>query len=156
MRSLCLVFCVLFLAGCGQGSGDVAQSRSTGDPSTQAPSASPEASSPPTQITAPEKTTPSKPEPSKPEPSPSEEPIKVPSPDELTARKLISNNSGDNLEVLNEALERWLTKKDALPERVGDLVNEQFLPMLPMAPEGKIFAIDAENRRVILIAEEKE
>ena len=155
MRSLCLVFCVLFLAGCGQGSGDVAQSRSTGDPSTQAPSASPEASSPPTQITAPEKTTPSKPEPSKPEPSPSEEPIKVPSPDELTARKLISNNSGDNLEVLNEALERWLTKKDALPERVGDLVNEQFLPMLPMAPEGKIFAIDAENRRVILIAEEK-
>ena len=155
MRSLCLVFCVLFLAGCGQGSGDVAQSRSTGDPSTQAPSASPEASSPPTQITAPEKTTPSKPEPSKPEPSPSEEPIKVPSPDELTARKLISNNSGDNLEVLNEALERWLTKKDALPERVGDLVNEQFLPMLPMAPEGKVFVIDAENRRVILIAEEK-
>jgi hypothetical protein len=168
------------LAGCGQGSGDVAQSRSTGDPSTQAPSASPEASSPPTQITAPEKTTPSKPEPSKPEPSkpepskpepskpepskpepskpepsPSEEPIKVPSPDELTARKLISNNSGDNLEVLNEALERWLTKKDALPERVGDLVNEQFLPMLPMAPEGKVFVIDAENRRVILIAEEK-
>jgi len=172
--------CVLFLAGCSQGSGDLAQSHSAGDLSGQALPSSPETSSLPTQITAPDKTTPSTPDPSTPDPStpdpstpdpstpdpstpdpstpdpsPSEEPIKVPSPDELTARKLISHDSGDNLEVLNEALERWLTKKDALPERVGDLVNEQFLPMLPMAPEGKIFAIDAENRRVILIAEEK-
>ena len=147
--------CVLFLAGCSQGSGDLAQSHSAGDLSGQALPSSPETSSLPAQITAPDKTTPSTPDPSTPDPSPSEEPIKVPSPDELTARKLISHDSGDNLEVLNEALERWLTKKDALPERVGDLVNEQFLPMLPMAPEGKIFAIDAENRRVILIAEEK-
>jgi len=77
------------------------------------------------------------------------------SPAEVIARKLISHDSDDNLEVLNEALERWLTKKEALPERVGDLVNEQFLPMLPMAPEGKVFVIDAESRRVILIAEKK-
>ncbi|MDG2214367.1 MAG: hypothetical protein P8M70_11085 [Verrucomicrobiota bacterium] len=143
------------MAGCSQGSGDLAQSHSAGDLSGQALPSSPETSSLPTQITAPEKTTPATPDPATPDPATSEEPIKVPSPNELTARKLISHDSGDNLEVLNEALERWLTKKDALPERVGDLVNEQFLPMLPMAPEGKIFAIDAENRRVILIAEEK-
>ena len=151
MRSLCLVFCVLFLAGCGQKSVDFAQSDSAGGASV--PHSSPDASSPPAQLNTSIKPEPVKPEPVKPEVAPpAEEEL---SPAELIARKLISHDSGDNLEVLNEALERWLTKKDALPERVGDLVNEQFLPMLPMAPEGKIFAIDAENRRVILIAEEK-
>ena len=75
------------------------------------------------------------------------------SPSELIARKLISNDPEDNLGVLNEALERWLNKKNTLPERVSDLVAEQFLPMLPMAPEGKVFVIDSENRRVILIVE---
>ena len=60
---------------------------------------------------------------------------------------LLSSNN------LNEALERWLNQKNTLPERVSDLVAEQFLPMLPMAPEGKVFVIDSENRRVILIAE---
>ena len=74
---------------------------------------------------------------------------------ELIARKLISTDPGDNLEVLNEALERWLAEKGALPERVSDLVGEQFLPMLPMAPLGKAFMIDAENRRVIIIVAEK-
>ncbi len=157
MRSLCLVLFVLILAGCSQKSTDVAPSPSTDDASITGPHLPPETSSAPTQNSAapPE---PAPPEPAPPEPantkvgSPEEEKL---SPAELIARKLISHNSDDNLEVLNEALERWLTKKDALPERIGDLVNEQFLPMLPMAPEGKIFAIDAENRRVILIAEEK-
>ena len=152
MRSLCLVLFVLILAGCSQKSTDVAPSPSTDDASITGPHLPPETSSAPTQNSA------APPEPAPPEPantkvgSPEEEKL---SPAELIARKLISHNSDDNLEVLNEALERWLTKKDALPERIGDLVNEQFLPMLPMAPEGKIFAIDAENRRVILIAEEK-
>ena len=77
------------------------------------------------------------------------------SPAEIIARKLISHDSGDNLEVLNEALQRWLTKKDTLPERVGDLVTEQFLPMLPMAPDGKVFTIDPESRRVVLVTEKK-
>ena len=72
---------------------------------------------------------------------------------ELIARKLISTDPNDNLEVLNEALERWLAEKGTLPERVSELVGEQFLPMLPMAPLGKVFVIDAENRRVFLVAE---
>ena len=55
--------------------------------------------------------------------------------------------------MLNEALERWLAEKGTLPERVSALVGEQFLPMLPMAPLGKAFKIDAENRRVILVEE---
>ena len=71
---------------------------------------------------------------------------------ELIARKLISTDPNDNLEVLNEALERWLAEKGTLPERVSELVVEQFLPMLPMAPFGKVFMIDAENRRVFLVA----
>ncbi|MDP6904860.1 MAG: hypothetical protein QF406_10470 [Verrucomicrobiota bacterium] len=181
MRCLGLFLCALILAGCSQESVNVAQAHSNDDPPAQAPSVSPKVSLPPTQITAPDKTTPvnpepanpepanpepanpepSKPEPAKPEVTPSEPKKVVPpdqeelSPAEVIARKLISHDSDDNLEVLNEALERWLTKKEALPERVGDLVNEQFLPMLPMAPEGKVFVIDAENRRVILIAEKK-
>ena len=71
---------------------------------------------------------------------------------ELIARKLISTDPNDNLEVLNEALERWLAEKGTLPESVSELVVEQFLPMLPMAPFGKVFMIDAENRRVFLVA----
>ena len=71
---------------------------------------------------------------------------------ELIARKLISTDPNDNLEVLNEALERWLAEKGTLPERVSELVGEQFLPMLPMAPFGKVFMIDAESRRVFLVA----
>ena len=161
MRCLGLFLCALILAGCSQESVNVAQAHSNDDPPAQAPSVSPKVSLPPTQITAPDKTTPVNPEPAKPEVTPSGPKKAVPpdqeelSPAEVIARKLISHDSDDNLEVLNEALERWLTKKEALPERVGDLVNEQFLPMLPMAPEGKVFVIDAENRRVILIAEKK-
>lgn len=71
---------------------------------------------------------------------------------ELIARKLISTDPNDNLEVLNEALERWLAEKGTLPERLSELVVEQFLPMLPMAPFGKVFMIDAESRRVFLVA----
>jgi outer membrane biosynthesis protein TonB len=128
--------------------------------------ANPEPANPEPANPEPANPEPANPEPANPEPAnpevASSGPKKVVPPDqkelspaEVIARKLISHDSDDNLEVLNEALERWLTKKEALPERVGDLVNEQFLPMLPMAPEGKIFVIDAENRRVILIAEKK-
>jgi outer membrane biosynthesis protein TonB len=123
--------------------------------------ANPEPANPEPANPEPANPEPANPEPAKPEVTPSGPKKAVPpdqeelSPAEVIARKLISHDSDDNLEVLNEALERWLTKKEALPERVGDLVNEQFLPMLPMAPEGKVFVIDAENRRVILIAEKK-
>jgi hypothetical protein len=124
-------------------------------------------------VTSPEEETPTQPEvdpPTEVKPVPPVPPkevvqpatTRVPAPDqaelseaELIARKLISTDPGDNLEVLNEALERWFAEKGALPERVTDLVGEQFLPMLPMAPLGKAFMIDAENRRVIIIVAEK-
>ena len=72
---------------------------------------------------------------------------------EIVARKLISNNPDDNLEVLNQALEMWIATKGKLPEKVGDLVSEHLLPMLPMAPQGQIFAIDHDAKRVILVAD---
>ena len=173
MRCLCPVVCLLILAGCVQEPIGVAQAHTEPAIESEAPS---QTTSPATlaQTDTPKKTIPSEPEPVKPAPAdppkadPSTEPTKpevtapepkkVASPDEeelspaeLIARKLISNNPDDNLEVLNEALERWLTQKGALPERMSDLVNEQFLPMLPMAPQGKTFSIDATNRRVVLI-----
>ena len=171
---------MLILAGCGQESGGVAQAHTAPGASTPEPAIESEApsrtTSPATlaQTDTPKKTIPSEPEsvksaptippktgpvtkPAKPEVI-TPEPTKVASPDEeelspaeLIARKLISDNPDDNLEVLNEALEQWLTQKGDLPERMSDLVNEQFLPMLPMAPQGKSFSIDATNRRVVLI-----
>ena len=75
------------------------------------------------------------------------------SPAEIVARKLISDDPEENLEVLNEALQMWLATKGELPERISDLVAEQLLPMLPMAPQGKIFKIDPDAKQVVLVAE---
>ena len=180
MKKLGPVMVAAVLAACGQGPQDIAQNPST-QPEQPEPSIVEEAdpspqplkpiSEPP--VTSPEGGTPTQPEveppaevkPVPPEPPKEVEPPttpRVPAPGqaelseaELIARKLISTDPGDNLEVLNEALERWLAEKGALPERVSDLVGEQFLPMLPMAPLGKAFMIDAENRRVIIIVAEK-
>ena len=180
MKKLGPVMVAAFLAACGQGPQDIAQNPST-QPEQPEPSNVEEAdpspqtlkpiSEPP--VTSPEGGTPTQPEvepPAEVKPVPPESPKevgppstpRVPAPGqaelseaELIARKLISTDPGDNLEVLNEALERWLAEKGALPERVSDLVGEQFLPMLPMAPLGKAFMIDAENRRVIIIVAEK-
>ena len=74
------------------------------------------------------------------------------SPAEIIARKLISTNPEENLEVLNEALEAWITQKGALPEKLSDMVNGELLPMLPMAPEGKAFIIDRDAKRIVLAA----
>ena len=180
MKKLGPVMVAAVLAACGQGPQDIAQNPST-QPEQPEPSNVEEAdpspqtlkpiSEPP--VTSPEGGTPTQPEvepptevkPVPPEPPKEVEPPttpRVPAPGqaelseaELIARKLISTDPRDNLEVLNEALERWLAEKGALPERVSDLVGEQFLPMLPMAPLGKAFMIDAENRRVIIIVAEK-
>lgn len=180
MKKLGPVMVAAVLAACGQGPQDIAQNPST-QPEQPEPSNVEEAdpspqtlkpiSEPP--VTSPEGGTPTQPEvepPAEVKPVPPESPKevgppstpRVPAPGqaelseaELIARKLISTDPGDNLEVLNEALERWLAEKGALPERVSDLVGEQFLPMLPMAPLGKAFMIDAENRRVIIIVAEK-
>ena len=176
MRCFCAIACVLVLAGCGQESIDLAEKNHEPDHNSLEttpgipPQISPNSNREEISST-PKNTQPSDarsattlrndpPPTANPEgvisgttkkvPSPEEEQL---SPSERIARKLISNDPEDNLGVLNEALERWLTKKGALPERVSDLVAEQFLPMLPMAPEGKVFVIDPENRRVVLIAE---
>ena len=171
------------LAACGQGPQEVAKARGTqptqptqpeqsiveeAEPGPQMlkpitePPTTPEGGAP-NQPVQPEVVQPTEVKPSQPEQP--EEVVKpttprVPPPGqselseaELIARKLISTDPNDNLEVLNEALERWLAEKGTLPERVSELVVEQFLPMLPMAPLGKVFMIDTENRRVFLVAE---
>jgi hypothetical protein len=180
MKTLGSVMVAALLAACGQGPQDIAQNPITqpeqpepsnveeADPSPQTlkPISGPSVTSPeggtPTQpeVEPPTEVKPVPPEPPKEEVQPTTPRVPAPgqaelSEAELIARKLISTDPGDNLEVLNEALERWLAEKGALPERVSDLVGEQFLPMLPMAPLGKAFMIDAENRRVIIIVAEK-
>tara|TARA_B100000029_G_C17519013_1_gene939105 strand:- start:24 stop:632 length:609 start_codon:yes stop_codon:yes gene_type:complete len=76
---------------------------------------------------------------------------KTPDEQDPLARKLISDNPEDNLEVLNMALQRWIEKKGKLPERLEQLVMEEFLPMLPMEPVGKMFAIDRKAKLVVLV-----
>ena len=156
MKTLGSLMVAALLAACGQGPQDIAQNPST-QPEQPEPSNVEEAdpspqtlkpiSEPP--VTSPQGGTPTQPEVKPVPPEPPKEAVqpttpRVPAPGqaelseaELIARKLISTDPGDNLEVLNEALERWLAEKGALPERVSDLVGEQFLPMLPMAPLGK-------------------
>jgi len=183
MKKLGIAMVAAILASCGQGPQKVAQAPSTQptqpaqpeqsnveetDPGPQTlkpitlPPTTPEGGAP-NQPVQPEVVPPTEVKPSQPEqPEEVVQPTtpRVPAPGqselseaELIARKLISTDPNDNLEVLNEALERWLAEKGTLPERVSELVGEQFLPMLPMAPLGKVFMIDAENRRVFLVAE---
>ena len=183
MKKLGIAMVAAILASCGQGPQEVAQAPSTqptqpaepeqsnaeeADPGPQTlkpitePPTTPEGGAPnhPLQleVVQPTEVKPSQPE--QPEEVVQPTTPRVPAPGqselseaELIARKLISTDPNDNLEVLNEALERWLAEKGTLPERVSELVGEQFLPMLPMAPIGKVFMIDAENRRVFLVAE---
>ncbi len=67
--------------------------------------------------------------------------------------KLISDDPDKNLEVLNTALGRWIAEKGAMPERLEQLVMEQYLPMLPMEPIGKRFAIDPDKKIIILVGQ---
>ena len=67
--------------------------------------------------------------------------------------KLISDDPDKNLEVLNMALERWITEKGTLPERLEQLVMEEYLPMLPMEPIGKRFTIDTDKRVIIIVGQ---
>jgi hypothetical protein len=86
--------------------------------------------------------TPPKTEPAKPELTP----------EEIKARKLISDDPEENLEVLNQALDAWLATHEELPEKIADLVMGDHLPMLPMAPMGQRFEIDQITKRVVLVA----
>ena len=171
MKCLGLAIAIMILAGCSQEALDFAQ---TAEPQSQptvetvpgppppqpkeivAPILIPEVINPPTpspvEVTDPSEVTPT---PTPPEIKPEETNPAIPelSPAEIVARKLISSDPMDNLEVLNDALEMWLATKGKLPEKIGDLVTEQLLPMLPMAPQGKIFKIDREAKRVVLVAE---
>ena len=183
MKKLGIAMVAAILASCGQGPEKVARAPSTQptqptqpeqtiveetDPGPQTlkpitePPTTPEGGAPnqPVQPEAVQPTEVKRSQPEQPEEVVQPTTPRVPAPGqselseaELIARKLISTDPNDNLEVLNEALERWLAEKGTLPERVSELVGEQFLPMLPMAPLGKVFMIDAENRRVFLVAE---
>ena len=183
MKKLGPAMVAAVLAACGQGPQEVAQAPGTqptrptqpeqsnleeADPGSQTLKPSTEPPKTPeggerNQPVQPEVVQPTEVKPSQPDkPEEVVQPTtpRVPAPDqselseaELIARKLISTDPTDNLEVLNEALDRWFAEKGTLPDRVSELVVEQFLPMLPMAPLGKVFMIDAENRRVFLVAE---
>lgn len=65
--------------------------------------------------------------------------------------KLVSSNPADNLEVLNQALAKWILQKGTPPNEVAEMVRDGLLPMLPMAPIGQTFSIDREAHRVVLI-----
>ena len=179
MKCLGSVVAIVVLAGCSQEGLDFAQTPVSPVPEPQSqpavepeklpvnPTQQPKEIVPPT--TEPEVIVPPKPSPVEvidpievipaptlpPEENPEEtNPVEAElSPAEIVARKLISDDPEENLEVLNEALQMWLATKGELPERISDLVAEQLLPMLPMAPQGKNFEIDREAKRVVLVAE---
>ncbi len=173
MKCLGLAMALVILAGCSQEALNFAQttepqSQPTVEPETVpgnpppkpkeivAPIIIPEVITPPkpspVEVTDPIEVTPT-PTPPEIKPGETDPAITELSPAEIVARKLISSDPMDNLEVLNDALEMWLTAKGKLPEKIGDLVAAELLPMLPMAPQGKIFKIDHEAKRVVLVPE---
>jgi len=83
-------------------------------------------------------------------PDPAVQP-KSPADQDPVARKLLSDNPAENLEVLNMALEKWIQVKGELPERLEQLVMEEFLPMLPMEPVGQMFTIDRKTNKIVLV-----
>lgn len=169
MKQLFTALAIASLAGCSQEQWNYAenppaepQQQPTIEPAEAAVdpvSASGGNVTPPTQpevITPPEPTPPEvvEPLPKPTDPTPPEttpEDLNL-SPAEIVARKLISDDPEENLEVLNDALQAWIAAKGDLPEKIGDLVMEELLPMLPMAPQGKIFAIDRDAKTVVLVA----
>ena len=156
-----MLVCML-LAGCSQESLEFAQRDIT--PVPKPPALDPEeASLPepsvkgteppkvqplPTTVENPEEGLP-KVEPTPPETEPAEPEL---TPEEIKARKLISDDPEENLEVLNQALDAWLATHEELPEKIADLVIGDHLPMLPMAPVGQRFEIDQITKRVVLVA----
>ena len=141
-----MLVCVL-LVGCSQESLEFAQRDITPEPpakGTEPPKVQPL----PATVESPEEglpkvePTPPKTEPAKPELTP----------EEIKARKLISDDPEENLEVLNQALDAWLATHEELPEKIADLVIGDHLPMLPMAPVGQRFEIDQITKRVVLVA----
>jgi hypothetical protein len=171
MRWLISALAIASLAGCSQEQWDYAETPPPDPQPTIKPAVDPvpapaENVTPPIQ---PEAITPPKPPttkvvepvvveplPKPPEPTPPKTTPEEPnlSPSEIVARKLISDNPEENLEVLNDALQAWIAAKGTLPEKIGDLVAEELLPMLPMAPQGKIFTIDRDAKVVVLVAKE--
>ena len=156
-----MLVCVL-LAGCSQESLEFAQRDIT--PVPKPPALEPEEATPPepsakgteppkvqplpTTVENPEEGLP-KVEPTPPETEPAEPEL---TPEEIKARKLISDDPEENLEVLNQALDAWLATHEELPEKIADLVIGDHLPMLPMAPVGQRFEIDQITKRVVLVA----
>ena len=155
MKLLGEMLVCLLLAGCSQETLEFAQRDITPVPKPPAPQPEeatltepPEVQPQPTTTESPEeglqkaKPTTQKTEPAKPELTP----------EEIKARKLISDDPEENLEVLNQALDAWLATHEELPEKVADLVIDDHLPMLPMAPVGQRFEIDQITKRVVLVA----
>lgn len=162
MKLLGKMLVCMLLAGCSQESLEFAQRDIT--PVPKPPALDPEEASlpePSVKGTEPPKvqplpTTVENPEEGLPkvEPTPPEtEPAKPElTPEEIKARKLISDDPEENLEVLNQALDAWLATHEELPEKIADLVIGDHLPMLPMAPVGQRFEIDQITKRVVLVA----
>ena len=162
MKLLGKMLVCMLLAGCSQESLEFAQRDIT--PVPKPPALDPEEASlpePSVKGTEPPKvqplpTTVENPEEGLPkvEPTPPEtEPAKPElTPEEIKARKLISDDPEENLEVLNQALDAWLATHEELPEKIADLVIGDHLPMLPMAPVGQRFEINQITKRVVLVA----
>ena len=156
MKLLGKMLVCMLLAGCSQESLEFAQRDITPVPKPPAALEPEEATLPeppevqtlPTIVENPEEGLP-KVEPTPPETEPAKPEL---TPEEIKARKLISDDPEENLEVLNQALDAWLATHEELPEKIADLVIGDHLPMLPMAPVGQRFEIDRIIKRVVLVA----
>jgi len=56
-----------------------------------------------------------------------------------------------SLELLNELLKDWVLTHSTFPNDIQEFVTKGALPRLPVAPPGKRFVIDPQQRRVVLV-----
>lgn len=55
-----------------------------------------------------------------------------------------------SLALLNETLKEWVLRRNQFPKDLNEFVTGGMLPRLPVAPPGKRFVMDVQQRRVVL------
>lgn len=55
-----------------------------------------------------------------------------------------------SLALLNETLQNWVLRQNRFPTNLQEFVAAGMLPRLPIAPPGKRFVMDTQQKRVVL------
>lgn len=72
------------------------------------------------------------------------------SPEAMQAVVEAEKSPQSSLALLNETLKDWVLLRNQFPKNLDEFVSAGMLPRLPLAPPGKRFVMDVQQRRVVL------